>query len=72
VNKNLEWLIIIFLVVILVNLSACATPKASAPTKQPEVPVANMEVIANVLGCVFDPTPCQDKKDLAKTEEGKQ
>jgi len=86
-NKKLEWLIIIFLVVILVNLSACANPKAGTQTKQPEVPeavvpdeqpdsntptVANMEGIANVLGCMFDPTPCQDKKDLAKTEEGKQ
>ena len=28
--------------------------------------------IANVLGCVFDPAPCQEKKDLGKTEEGKQ
>ena len=85
-NKNLEWLIIIFLVVILVNLSACADPEAGTQTKQPEVlevpeavvpedntpTVANMEGIANVLGCMFDPTPCQDKKDLGKTEEGKQ
>lgn len=85
-NKNLEWLVIISLVMLLVVLSACANPKDGTQTKQPEVPevpeavvpddstptVANMEGIANVLGCVFDPTPCQEKKDLGKTEEGKQ
>lgn len=86
-NKNLEWLIIIFLVVVLVNLSACADPKAGAPAKQPEVPeavvpdeqpdsntptVANMEGVANALVCVFAPETCQDKKDLGETEEGKQ
>ena len=84
-NKNLEWLVIISLVVLLVVLSACAEPRAGTQTKQPEVPevpdeqpdsntptVANMEGIANVLGCMFDPTPCQEKKDLGKTEEGKQ
>ena len=82
-NKNLEWLVIISLVMLLVVLAACANPRAGTQTKQPEVPeavvpddstptVANMEGIANVLGCVFDPTPCQEKKDLGKTEEGKQ
>ena len=74
-NKNLEWLIIIFLVVILVNLSACANPKAGAPTEQPDSntpTVANMEGIANAIGCMFDPAGCQRKKDLGETEENKQ
>ena len=82
-NKKLEWLIIIFMLIILVTMGSRDASADHVAPQQPEVPeavvpddstptVANMEGIANVLGCVFDPTTCQDKKDPGKTEEGKQ
>lgn len=41
-------------------------------TSKPESPgVANMEGIANILGCMFAPADCQNKKDLASTEDQK-
>ena len=41
-------------------------------TSKPETSgVANMEGIANILGCMFAPAECQDKKDLASTEDQK-
>ena len=33
--------------------------------------ISNLEGIAFALGCMFDPTSCQEKKELGKTEEGK-
>ena len=80
-NKKLEWLIIIFMLIILVTMGsrdASADHVAPQQAEVPEVPeavvpddstptVANMQGIANVLGCVFAPTSCQDE-----TEEGKQ
>ena len=56
-----------------IGVTNCAKPKVNNDHVDKEVPtVQNLEAIANVLGCMFDPTPCQEKKDLAKTEEGKQ
>jgi|TARA_R110000868_G_scaffold288488_2_gene548771 hypothetical protein len=71
----MERKIIILLTLILIGIGVtnCAKPKVNNDPVDKEVPtVQNLEAIANVLGCMFDPTPCQEKKDLAKTEEGKQ
>jgi len=71
-DKELERYIITGLVLILLilGLSGCAKPKVS--TAPQDIPtVANLEGIADVLGCVFEPAQCQNKKDLGKTEEGK-
>jgi hypothetical protein len=61
-------IILLTLILIGIGVSGCAKPKIDQdPADQPAV--ANLEGIANVLGCMFDPAPCQDKKDLAKTED---
>jgi len=68
----MERKIIILLTLILIGIGVtnCAKPKVNNDPVDKEVPtVQNLEAIANVLGCMFDPTPCQAKKDLAKTED---
>ena len=60
------------LVLILIGIGAtsCAKPKINTvPTEMDTI--GNLEAISTVLGCMFDPTPCQEKKELGKTEEGK-
>jgi hypothetical protein len=53
-----------------------ATPKEKpAVPEEEDAPgptVSNLGGIANALGCMFAPDTCQSKKDLGKTEEGKQ
>ena len=53
----------------------------ATPKEKPVVPreedapgptVSNLGGIAHALGCMFAPDTCQAKKDLGKTEEGKQ
>jgi hypothetical protein len=63
-------IILLTLILICIGATSCANPKVNNDPVDKEVPtVQNLEAIANVLGCMFDPTPCQDKKDLAKTED---
>ena len=72
-NRTLERYLILFLVIVLISLSSCAKPKVNAdPVSEDDIPtVSKLDGIAFVLGCMFDPAPCQEKKELAKTEEGK-
>ena len=66
----MERKIIILLVLILIGIGAtsCAKPKINTvPTEMDTI--GNLEAISTVLGCMFDPTPCQDKKDLGNTED---
>ena len=68
----MERKIIMLLVLILIGIGAtsCAKPKINTvPTEMDTI--GNLEAISTVLGCMFDPTPCQEKKELGKTEEGK-
>jgi hypothetical protein len=68
----MERKIIILLVLILIGIGAtsCAKPKINTvPTEMDTI--GNLKAISTVLGCMFDPTPCQEKKELGKTEEGK-
>ena len=68
----MERKIIILLTLILlgIGISGCAKPKIDQdPVDVPTV--SNLDGIAFVLGCMFDPAPCQEKKELAKTEEDK-
>ena len=83
-NKSLEWLIIISLVLILIGLSSCAGKEITTPNN-PELPdtvsataeeenaeasgVQNVPNIVKALTCMFDPNSCEEKKDLAKTED---
>jgi hypothetical protein len=85
-NKSLEWLIIISLVLILIGLGSCADKEIATPNN-PKLPdtvsapseedtsgptVSKMGGIAYALGCMFAPDTCQAKKDLGETEENKQ
>src|SRR5210317_1623564 len=86
-NKSLEWLIIISLVLILIGLSSCAGKEITTPNN-PELPdtvsataeeenaeasgVQNVPNIVKALTCMFDPAECQRKRELGETEENKQ
>ena len=69
----MEKKIIILLTLILIGIGAsgCTKPKVNTvPTEMDTI--GKLDAISNVLGCMFNPAPCQDKKDLGKTEENKQ
>ena len=66
----MEKKIIILLTLILIGIGAsgCTKPKVNTvPTEMDTI--GNLDAISNVLGCMFDPAPCQDQKDLGKTED---
>ena len=66
----MERKIIILLTLILIGIGAsgCAKPKVNTvPTEMDTI--GKLDAISNVLGCMFDPTPCQNKKELGKTED---
>ena len=63
-NKQLERYLICVLVFILIGLSGCVPKQKSIQTKEPTTPttmetIGQLEAIGTVLGCLFDPTPCQ-------------
>ncbi len=63
-NKEFERYLIIFLLLILIGLSGCAKKHIEADhPKQPTTldTIGKLDAIANVLGCMFDPAPCQNK-----------
>jgi|TARA_B110000503_G_scaffold137042_1_gene220537 hypothetical protein len=69
----MERKIIILLTLILIGIGAtsCAKPKVNTvPTEMDTI--GKLDAISTVLGCMFDPSACQAKKDLGKTEEDKQ
>ena len=77
-DRELERYIITGLVLILLVLGISGCGVKNVQVQQPEEKeqisqptVSNLEGIAFVLGCMFDPGECQAKKDLGKTEEGK-
>jgi len=63
-SKEFERYLIIFLLLILIGLSGCAKKHIAADhPKQPTTleTIGKLDAIANVLGCMFDPAPCQKK-----------
>ena len=63
-SKEFERYLIVFLLLILVGLSGCAKTHVTADhPKQPTTleTIGKLDAIANVLGCMFDPAPCQKK-----------
>ena len=63
-SKEFERYLIIFLLLILIGLSGCANKYITADhPKQPTTleTIGKLDAIANVLGCMFDPAPCQKK-----------
>ena len=68
-NKEFERYLIIFLLLILIGMSGCAKKHISADhPKQPTTleTIGKLDAIANVLGCMFDPAPCQKKSKEQK------
>ena len=60
--------ILLTLILIGIGVSGCAKPKVNnVPTEMDTI--GKLDAISNVLGCMFNPAPCQDKKDLGKTED---
>ena len=64
--KEFERYLIVFLFLILIGLSGCMVkqdpvhlPKEKAPTTIETI--QQLDAIVNVLGCMFDPKPCQEK-----------
>jgi len=61
-------IILLTLILIVIGVTGCAKPKINTvPTEMDTI--GNLEAISTVLGCMFNPAPCQDKKELAKTED---
>ena len=63
-NKEFERYLIVILLLILIGLSGCVSKQKPIETKEPKVQttletIGKLNAIGNVLGCLFDPTPCQ-------------
>jgi hypothetical protein len=71
----MEKKIIILLVLILIGIGLSGCGVKNIPTEEPKQEeisqpiISNLEGIAFVLGCMFDPTHCPKKKELAETED---
>tara|TARA_B100000900_G_scaffold251429_1_gene214222 strand:+ start:632 stop:856 length:225 start_codon:yes stop_codon:yes gene_type:complete len=68
-NKEFEKYLIVFLLLILIGVSGCAKKHIEADhPKQPTTleTIGKLDAIATVLGCMFDPTPCQKLKQEQK------
>jgi hypothetical protein len=62
-NSN-KFIALLVIVIVFAGLSGCAKPKLE--TQGPKQPttidtIGKLDAIANVLGCMFDPAPCQEK-----------
>ncbi len=65
-NKEFERYLIVFLLLVLIGVSGCAKKHVEADhPKQPTTleTIANLDAISTVLGCMFDPAPCQKKSE---------
>ena len=74
-NKELErWLIIVLVLMLIgAGMSGCAKPQVvHDQPKQPTTleTIGKLDAIANVLGCMFDPTPCQKKAEEETPHDG--
>ena len=72
----MERYLIVALVLILLGLGLSGCGVKNMPNEEPkeeeqlsQPTISNLEGIAFVLGCMFDPTPCQKKKELGETED---
>ena len=72
-NKEFERYLIVILLLILVGLSGCMPKQRLIETKEPKTQttldtIGKLNAIGNVLGCLFDPTPCQKASKKLKEE----
>ena len=67
-NKEFERYLVVFLILILIGLSGCVSKQKNIKTDmhaEDKVPteletIGKLDAIAEVLGCMFDPRPCQE------------
>tara|TARA_B100000965_G_scaffold320574_1_gene281647 strand:- start:20 stop:262 length:243 start_codon:yes stop_codon:yes gene_type:complete len=76
-SKQFERYLILFLLLILIVLSGCVAKQKSVETKEHKPPttmdtIGKLDAIGTVLGCLFDPRPCQkaSKKLEKELEDG--
>ena len=66
-NKEFERYLVVLLILILIGLSGCVSKQKNIETDMPiedKVPtvmetIGKLDAIVEVLGCMFDPRPCQ-------------
>ena len=63
-TKEFERYLIVILLLLLIGLSGCVSKQKPMETKEPKAQttidtIGKLNAIGNVLGCLFDPTPCQ-------------
>ena len=63
-TKEFERYLIVILLLILIGLSGCVSKQKPMEIKEPKATttidtIGKLGAISNVLGCLFDPTPCQ-------------
>ena len=70
-----QFIVILVIVLIGAGLSGCAKPKINTDVNKNRQPteletIGKLEAIGTVLGCMFDPAPCEEKrKELEQKEE---
>ncbi len=78
-NKEFERyiIVILFVILLLTGLSGCAKPKVNTEgLDKNKVPteletIGKLEAIGTVIGCMFDPKPCEEKRKELENEENK-
>jgi hypothetical protein len=64
-----KFIFLIVLILVVVSLTSCAKKHIEVDLpEQPKKPttletIGNLDAMATVLGCLFDPTPCQKKSE---------
>ena len=63
-TKEFERYLIVILLLILIGLSGCVSKQKSIESGSPTAhtsleTIGKLDAIGSVLGCLFDPTPCQ-------------
>ena len=63
-TKEFERYLIVILLLILIGLSGCVSKQKSIESGSPKAhttieTIQQLDAIVNVLGCMFDPKPCQ-------------
>ncbi len=64
-----KFILLLVLVMVVLMFNSCA--KKHVEKDHPKQPttletIGKLDAIANVLGCMFDPTPCQERKKEEK------
>lgn len=72
-TKEFERYLIVFLCLILIGLSGCITKQKPVDTSKEKAPteietIQQLDAIVNVLGCMFDPRPCQKSSKKLQQE----